>query len=64
MISRFIRDFLKASLGLTPAIFLVTTLQVRVAPAGVIKPGALRGGRGERNAPIAKLLKNSSELHV
>ena len=43
--SRFIRDFLKALLGLTPAIFLVTTLQVRVAPAGVIKSGALRGGQ-------------------
>jgi len=49
--SRFIRDFLKASLGLTSAKFLVTTLQVRVAPAGVIKSGALRGGpRGAQRA--------------
>jgi hypothetical protein len=39
--SRFSKDFFKVALGLTSAIFLVTTLQIRIATAEVVKPRAL-----------------------
>jgi hypothetical protein len=37
----FSKAFLKAALGLTAAIFLLTTLQTSMAAAEVVKPGSL-----------------------